>query len=949
MFIDPLGLHAIITLQTGSIIETVYVDSNWKKARPLTKLKGLVISSIAWPTVLRAHSVRDALLGTDKGALLSLSIEKEGVKESVTPLCTLPGGQTSPIAGLAQVPLPSNNSTHITSKASKDEQQQQKLVLALCGTHLHLFQGGPTLTSLFAAYDPSTLPCKDSKVFDLPIEQGAAQLQLLCPPLHPEQTVFAGNAAFWMPQPTEFAILSTSGVYYGHLNLNSSHVDELDHLKAHKLLPASILHGGVVAGGGVGSGGQSSSSAVISPTDRPLSLALTQHHLVLLYPSRLQFINRISKRPVQEIPLEHFATPMRGAAALPLGLCRDALAGRVIVLAGDDALEVDTKNEDRDMWQVFLDRGEYSLSLPYCRTAAQRNAVYLAEADSLLADGHAVAAAERYGKVTAAYPAFEDLALRLMEAADPIALRSFLVTRLGTLGPDDKAQATMVATWLLELLLDSANRAALGRNEGPAGAAAADDADQDVQRFLIDRVEFLDPGTVVTLLEEYGRADDLLTFARARGDHETVLELLVQRREAERAIEVLRKPSVSPELAYRYAPSLVSLAPAQTVQAWIEASPPLDSRRLLPALLHLAERTAPPAARAEALRYVRHCVDRQGCVDTAVHNFIVALLAGDSTQEHALLDHLTTARDVLGRPLHDPVHALRLSQEWGRHRATVELLCEVGLWEDALDLALKSVDQDLAVAVARRPASNSALTRKLWLAIARQVVGKGLPEDEEGRKDQVREVSKVLDESRGAVHIEDVLPLFPDFVEIGAFRDAICASLERYNEEMESLRSEMTVATRTAAALRESLEKVEGRAAAVDLEGPCAACSRALHLQPPASAGPTGGHVPRVFVFPTGNCFHGSCLCAEAAALAPPPQRLRIEKLAKRLAAIAEGASTAPALGPKDPAVSVAELQRQLEDEIAVEDPFCGEIVVRHLTKPFILPEEAAEAASWTV
>ncbi|KAL4539605.1 hypothetical protein Ndes2437B_g02032 [Nannochloris sp. 'desiccata'] len=944
MFIDPLGLHALITLQTGSVVETLYVDKTWKKARPLTKLKGLIISSIAWPTVLRAHSVRDALLGTDKGALLSLTIEKEGSKESVTPLCTLPGGQSCPIAGLAQVPLPSNNFTtrSSTNTSSKDEQNQQKLVMALCGTHLHLFKGGPTLASLFAAYDPSTLPCKDSKVFDLPIEQGAAQLQLLCSPLHPEQAVLSGNAVFWMPQPTEFAILSTSGVYYGHLDLNSSHIDELDHLKAHKLLPASILHGNNDASG-------AQPSAVASPTDRPLSLALTQHHLVLLYPSRLQFINRISKRPVQEIPLEHFATPMRGAAALPLGLCRDALAGRVIVLAGDDALEVDTNNEDRDMWQVYLERGEYSLSLPYCRTSAQRNAVYLAEADSLLADGHTVDAAERYGKVTAAYPAFEDLALRLMEANDPIALRSFLIARLGTLGPDDKAQATMVATWLLELLLDSANRAALGRNEGPAGAAVADDADHDVQRFLTERVEFLDPGTVVTLLEGYGRGDDLLTFAKARGDHETVLELLVQRGEAERALEVLRKPSVSPELAYRYAPSLVSLAPAQTVQAWIEASPPLDPRRLLPALLHLAERSAPPAARAEALRYVRHCVDRQGCIDNAVHNFIVALLAGDATQEHVLLDHLTTARDILGRPLYDPVHALRLAQELGRHRATVELLCEVGLWEDALDLALKAVDQELAVAVARRPSNNAGLTRKLWLAIARHVVGKGLPEDEEGRKEQVREVSKVLDESRGAVHIEDVLPLFPDFVEIGAFRDAICASLERYNEEMESLRSEMTVATRTAAALRESLENVEGRAAAVDLEGPCAACGRPLHLQPPASAGPTGGHLPRVFVFPTGNAFHGSCLCAEAAALAPPPQRLRIEKLAKRLAAVPEGATTAPAIGPNDAAVPVAELRRQLEDEIAVEDPFCGEIVVRHLTKPFILPEEAEEAASWAV
>ena len=950
MFVDPLGLHVLITLQSGSSLETFYLDSTWKKARPIPKLKGLVISSVAWPAVLRAGSIREALLGTEKGALLALTIEDGGGKDSVTPLCMLPGGSNNPIAGLAQVPLSSQKAGSAQPTSPPDPTRggggggsstfapvnEDRFVMALCGTHLHLFQGGPTLPALFAAYDSSSLPCKEAKVFDLPIEQGAAQLQLLSPPRHPDLALITGGAPFVMPQPTEFAILSTSGIYYGRLDLSNAHDDELDHVRAHKLLPTGILNGGT------------SGSAPPAPADRPLSLALTQHHLVLLYPSRLQFINRSSKRIVQEVPLERFAAPLRGAAALPLGLCRDALAGRVTVLAGDDALEVDTADEDRDMWKVYLDKGEYSSALPFCRTAAQRNAVYLAEADSLLAEGHAVAAAERYGKVTAATPAFEDLALRLMEATDPHALRAFLLARLGTLGNDDRAQATMVATWLLELLLDVANRAALGRGEGPAGASAAADADAEVQKFLSERVEILDPGTVISLLEGYGRGDDLLAYARARGDYEAVLELLVQRGEAERALEVLRKPSVNTELAYRYAPALVALAPAQTVQAWLETSPPLDPRRLLPALLHLAEHSAPPAARAEALRYVRHCVERAGCVDPAVHNFAVALLAGDANQEPALLDFLATARDPLGRPLYDPVHALRLAREWGRHRATVALLAEVGLWEDAVELALTSVDRELAVAVARRPAGDPALTRKLWLAIARHVVGKGLPEEESERRDQVREVSRLLDESGGAVHIEDVLPLFSDFVEIGAFRDAICASLERHNEEMEGLRVEMAIATRTAAALRESLEKVEARSAAVDLEEPCAACGRPLHQLPPAAAGPNGGALPRLFLFPTGNAFHGSCLCAEAAELAPPPQRTRILKLARRLVAVGQGVIVAPP-DEGDPSAPVVELKRQLEDEIAVEDPYCGEVVVRHLTKPFILPDEADEAASWAL
>jgi hypothetical protein len=41
---------------------------------------------------------------------------------------------------------------------------------------------------------------------------------------------------------------------------------------------------------------------------------------------------------------------------------------------------------------------------------------------------------------------------------------------------------------------------------------------------------------------------------------------------------VLRKPSVSPELFYKFASGLVTLAPGPTVQAWIDAQPPLDPR-----------------------------------------------------------------------------------------------------------------------------------------------------------------------------------------------------------------------------------------------------------------------------------------------------------------------------------------------------------------------------------
>lgn len=63
---------------------------------------------------------------------------------------------------------------------------------------------------------------------------------------------------------------------------------------------------------------------------------------------------------------------------------------------------------------------------------------------------------------------------------------------------------------------------------------------------------------------------------------------------------------------------------------------------------------------------------------------------------------------------------------------------------------------------------------------------------------------------------------------------------------------------------------------------------------------------------------------------------------------VPEGSGEAPAAGDA-PAETVAALQARLESEVAGEDPFSGEVVVRHLELPFILPEEQDEVASWVI
>jgi len=101
------------------------------------------------------------------------------------------------------------------------------------------------------------------------------------------------------------------------------------------------------------------------------------------------------------------------------------------------------------------------------------------------------------------------------------------------------------------------------------------------------------------------------------------------------------------------------------------------------------------------------------------------------------------------------------------------------------------------------------------------------------QKERVAAVVEVLGEAEGQIRIEDVLPLFPDFVTIDAFKAAICASLEDYNAQIEGLKTEMADSTRIADALRYfRREIILTCPATCKVPGPCSnCCIQGCHLR----------------------------------------------------------------------------------------------------------------------
>lgn len=63
----------------------------------------------------------------------------------------------------------------------------------------------------------------------------------------------------------------------------------------------------------------------------------------------------------------------------------------------------------------------------------------------------------------------------------------------------------------------------------------------------------------------------------------------------------------------------------------------------------------------------------------------------------------------------------------------------------------------------------------------------------------------------------------------------------------------------------------------------------------------------------------------------------------------AEGVAGAGSTGGSQVPSKLLDLRKAIQNEIAYEDPFCGELLLGHVSKPFVLPAEQAEAQSWAL
>ncbi|WFD33226.1 hypothetical protein MCUN1_000039 [Malassezia cuniculi] len=819
MFVDPTGTHVLVSVSG----DNYYWTPGWTRAQALPRLAGMALSSAVWtaPEALRgtytlpppaAHafwvSSGHVLLGTETGAIvetlfaaqLSDGTSGNDLLERLTRF-----GSSETVASADRFVHHLHSIEGAVTGLSVQISGQHATVLATTPTQLHEFQGAVGGTDTSSAFNRLFAPYRGPGATSLRTElPGTRDRSVLVVRDVPALDGGKQPGAFW---------LTDTGVYRATLQQHAS----------------SSL---------------SRADMVPLPSDKPRTLLASDWHLVFVSDDSIH-CTRV---------LDHAATFDTTLTLSPderiLGATSDAGNGTYWVYTDTNIFEIIISEEDRDIWRVCLDKGEFEYALQHAKTDAQRELVHACHADRLVARAQYIDAARELAHTSRK---FESVVLLFIDAGADDALREYVSLRLGKMR--GRTQRLVLATWLIDLSLHKLNT-------DEAAGHDTKDAIAVLRELLVTYRTSLDPKTTLELISRHGRADIWFHYARLIGDYESIIARLVSEQRWDEAIAALGQQS-SPQLYYKFSGVLMRHAPAAVTEAWTR-NEALDVRSLIPALLQHCHGDHDTNY---SILFLEHATSR--CEDHAVHNLLLTFLAERAAADAQSGDRATALAPLLRfiearatRTSHfDPDYALRICARKGLREACVRLYAAMDLFEDAVDLALESGDVDLACRCADR-AQGTTAQKELWLKVARYVVDT-----------QDMHAAMAFLQRTPLLSIEDILPFFPDFSVIDDVKMEICNTLENYVERIDALKSDMERMALTAGHIQDDIQDLSKRFLLINPDQACVQCSAPLSLR-------------HLYIFPCRHGFHADCLVAEVTRHLPPRLLRRLLQLQEDLAAL---------------------------------------------------------------
>ncbi|XP_078033999.1 vacuolar protein sorting-associated protein 18 dor [Augochlora pura] len=876
MFLDPLGNHLLIALvpqnpsfKDSTTPELFYLHKKTSKLKQAGKFKGHEITAVGWNFQKTCETTTGPiLLGTSKGLIFETEIGLDGDKIFNTSLeqywrQVFDIGEASkpPITGIEFHKVPNTDKYMI-----------------IVTTLMRLYQ------YIGEVQHPEEKPLLQ-QVFNKYLNVQESFNEVISNLNYSKMKFYYSSIG---ALPKSFGWLTETGIWYAQIDPN---IDSRNVLQNQQMItcPETSLIG-------------SSASQTSTP---PLSFVLTEFHALLLYPDRVKGISLLN----QELIFEDIYNDALGKL---VNITKDHVTRSIWAYSEQAVFKYKVNKEDRNVWQIYVDKGEFELAIQYCKdNPAHKDQVLVKQAEMLFKNKEY----EKSALISAeTHSSFEEISLKFLQEGQIDALKTFLKKKLEGLKTHDKTQITMIVVWVVELFM---NQMAVIRssNNSYLNDPQYLELQKQFDSFLaIPKVEECikrNRSTIYDLMTSHGDKENLIRLTIMHRNYEEVIRQHLYKNNYLEALEVLKNQK-NKELFYQFSGILLQELPRPAVTILILQRYSLKPSKLLPALVSC---NSDEKHAKEIIRYLEFCVYRLSSQEQAIHNFLLSLYARYKKDE--VMRFISSQGQDINMVHYDARYALRLCQEVGLTEACVQLSALLGLWTTAVDLAL-TISVDLAKQIAAMPTDHDdELRKKLWLRIAEHVVRE---------KDDIKAAMEFLQHCE-IVRIEDILPFFSDFVTIDHFKTAICNSLQEYNQHIQDLKEEMEEAAKAAELVRKDIEDIRTSCFSINVTKVCDACDGQLLSRP-------------FYLFHCGHAFHSDCLVAGLTPMLSMDQRTKLADLQRQLL-IAQ--SNRPEDTTSVGSVSLSRKNRikaDIDELVGSECLYCGELTLESLDKPFIEEED---------
>ncbi|VDN01709.1 unnamed protein product [Thelazia callipaeda] len=926
--LSPSGRHAIIST-TGA--DNFYLNLKSDLPKQLKKLKGNVISSVAWNMEFSTDvDTGFIILGTTKGSLFETSISTSG---SLNYLCELAAN----ISGVKDFSV-----TGIEMCLYENEDGKYRCALFICFPgRLYCLREEINVKHDVVGLQPVVSSIWSSAF----VEHSSAILQPLFTSKAPFRfhsmddgqrnlpSAFVVYPKIGSDPPTAYCWIGADGYTLGRINLKASVAYDMIIEDVH------IQH-----------------HLVDGRYSYPLDVALTEYNVLLLYTNHIEAISLLNQKRTFEDIIGTDSGQVKG-------MYRDVVSEMVWVYTDATVWKYRPNEEFRDIWKIYLERGEYDKARTITKKLsdqAPHQLVLKKEAEKYIAEKNFSAAAEVLIEST---DPFEVTLLKFLSIKEDrrVGLKRYLELKLNSMSlSEDKIRRDILVIWLLEVQLTEfaelrrhGKQTQLEISNLSAEAAVVEqrikNMRQQIELFLgrpiVEATVEANRDAIYRLITSHAHFDIQLYLARRLKDYETMVNIYLLQAEYKEVLELIHNQHIL-ELYYKHSPTLIEEVPTELISAWIVEGKALVSDRLLPSLYRCQDVSKTKMVTA-ALKYLNFVI-KENWASRAMHNFMITLSAEFKPEE--LLDYFQKYgydKDLIP---YDVEYALRVCVgKTTLKRCCVLLYCVAELYEEAVSSAL-TIDVELAKSCAKQmvkvveneydfllPNSvNSKFSadfrRKVWLQIARYVIEK--------QGDVAASVS-LLKESDNAIKIQDLLPFFPEFATIQYFKRPLCECLKEHSGKIKQLQEEMKNATKIAQRVHNDVEKMKNRFTIIRANDQCASCLKPVVTKP-------------FYAFTCRHFFHKDCLEMEMKSSWTLKEQEKYSSLLEKEKILQKQLEKSTA-SPNVASRKIKEYQEELKlvgdkisDMIAGDCMLCGTMMIESVDKPFFEEDEyEKEMATW--